>query len=286
MSPYRKVETRTYGDAKFQKLTAAQPCGQFLWLWLLTGPATCIIPGVIRMGPAGMAEMLGWPLKGFREAFQEILAQRLIDADSSAHLAFIPNAIKHNPPQSPNVVRSWRGTWNDLPECPLKLEVWKTLGAFLVGMGDAFGQAFNEVCPKPYVNQEQEQEQQQKKKNAARSAPLSDPRHKVAFDNCYEAYAAKYGSNPTWGGREGKVLQRFLVEHASMGTEEITSRYVNFLHSTDRYHKEKHGSLCHLLSNFDAFADGPIMERMNGNGKTAVNAEQRTRENLIAAGLL
>jgi len=90
------------------------------------------------------------------EAFEEVSAQGMAKADfNTAPLAFIPNAIKHNPPQSPNVVKSWRGTWSDLPECPLKLEIWQTLKAFLDGMGEAFREAFAESCPKPSPNQEQ-----------------------------------------------------------------------------------------------------------------------------------
>jgi len=157
LSPYRKIETRIYGDAKFQRLSRPQPCGQSFFLWALTGPATCIIPGVIRSGPAGMAELLGWPMEALLEAFEEVSAQGMAKADfNTAPLAFIPNAIKHNPPQSPNVVKSWRSTWSDLPECPLKLEIWQVLKDFLDGMGEAFREAFAEACPKPSPNQEQE----------------------------------------------------------------------------------------------------------------------------------
>jgi hypothetical protein len=108
------------------------------------------------MGRAGMAELLGWSTEAFGKAFDEVSAQGMVKADFElAPLAFISNAVKHNPPQSPNVVKSWRGTWSDLPECPLKLEIWQALKAFLDGMGEAFREAFAESCPKPSPNQEQ-----------------------------------------------------------------------------------------------------------------------------------
>jgi hypothetical protein len=94
---------------------------------------------------------------------------------------------------------------------------------------------------------------------AAKRAPLPDPRHKLVFDSCFELYRERFRAPPTWGGREGKTLQRFLRQHAGVSPGEIARRYEHQLASTGRYHAEKHGSLLHLLSNFDAFADGPVL---------------------------
>lgn len=124
---------------------------------------------------------------------------------------------------------------------------------------------------------------------AAKTAPPADPRHKEAFDSCFEAYRVRFGVVPTWAGREAKTLQGFLREHSSIPAEEIARRYRNLLDSTDRWHGEKHGSLAHLLSNFDVFADGPILaapQKGGSDGKPRINPEQRTRDNLRAAGLL
>jgi hypothetical protein len=168
VSPYRKIETRTYGDIRFRNLSKPHPCGQYLWLWLLTGPGTCIIPGVIRMGPAGMAELLGWSQQAFQKVFEEISGQGMAKADFSAPLVFIPKAIKHNAPQSPNVIIGWKGAWAEIPECPLKLEVWSVLNTFTGKMSPAFTEAFEKACPHPSVNQEQEQEQVQEQKQNSR----------------------------------------------------------------------------------------------------------------------
>jgi hypothetical protein len=106
--------------------------------------------------------------------------------------------------------------------------------------------------------EERKQKREETKNTAAKITPSVDSRHKLAFDSCYEAYREKFGVIPTWAGREGKTLRRFLSEHTGISTDEIARRFVNLLASTDRYHAEKHGSLIHLLSNFDIFADGPI----------------------------
>lgn len=114
-----------------------------------------------------------------------------------------------------------------------------------------------------------------KEKNpAAKTTPPGDPRHKQVFESCYESYRGHHGAPPTWGGKEAKALARFLKENTSQAATEIARRYRNLLASTDRYHgREKHGSLCHLLQNFDTFADGPILAiptKGNGNGNSTI----------------
>jgi hypothetical protein len=139
-----------------------------------------------------MAERLGWPLEGFREAFREVSGQAfqrgcvkpLVRADWKAHLVWVPKAIKYNMPQSPNVIRSWAGAWDELPECPLKVEAHQTLEGYLEGYSKAFGKAFADACrspsgkasaklsEKPSSNQEQEQEQEQEQDKKNEDSPL------------------------------------------------------------------------------------------------------------------
>lgn len=113
----------------------------------------------------------------------------------------------------------------------------------------------------PSLDLRSKKEKKQEKTLAPKPAARVDSRHRPAFESCYDAYLEKFRLAPTWAGREGKALQRFLNEHFSVTAEEIARRFGFLLASTDRYHVEKHGSLVHLLSNFDAFTDGPILER-------------------------
>jgi hypothetical protein len=121
-------------------------------------------------------------------------------------------------------------------------------------------------------------EQRRNKNCAAKTMPRADPRHQFVFDTCYQAYEAKYTAPPTWGGKEGKLLQAFLKEHPGIAAEEIARRYRNFLRSTDRWHAEKHGSFSHLLKNFDQFAESPISatpQKGKTNG-TSISDRMRT----------
>jgi hypothetical protein len=147
VNPYRKVSTATWSDRKVMNLTPLQPSGQALFLMLMVGPQTTHIPGVQPVGRLAFAEMLGWESEAFDEAFAEAYREGLVKADWKVRLIFVPNAIKHNLPQSPNVVKSWGAMWARIPECDLKVEAWNALHAALEGLGQGFADAFKSACP-------------------------------------------------------------------------------------------------------------------------------------------
>lgn len=159
---YSKVSRRMWNDKRFRRLSAPQPNAQTLWQRLLTGPELGVIPGVFQAWEGGLAQALGWPLEAFRKAFAEVLREDLAKADWEAGLVWVPKAVKHNEPQSPNVVIGWAREWTELPECKLKDEAFRHLKAYVEGLPEgfqkAFRKAFAEVLAKTSPNQEQEQE--------------------------------------------------------------------------------------------------------------------------------
>jgi hypothetical protein len=169
---YRKVSMGLWADEKVRKLSRPQPNGQSLLLWLITGTRTTNIPGVVLGTPEELAAALRWPFEGFWSALSEIANVGMAKVDREAGVVWLKNAPRHNPPESPNVVRSWRATWDDVPECPLKGEAWHALKAFCEGMGEGFAKAFGEACAKPSPNQDQDQEQEQEQEQD----PESDSR--------------------------------------------------------------------------------------------------------------
>lgn len=180
---YRKVEVRTWGDEKFRALSPMPPCGQGLWLFLITGPHTGPIPGLFRAGRAAMAEELDWDIEAFDKAFQEAFRQGMVKADFKARVMWVPNAIKHNKPESPNVVRSWATEFDLIPECDLKREAFESLKSSIHALGEAYAKAFNETFAKAYAkalpktmpNQEQEQEQEYSEAKASDGKPSVKP---------------------------------------------------------------------------------------------------------------
>ena len=192
MSRYRKIEVRTWSDEKFRSLSAIAPSGQALWFFMLTGPHTGPIPGLFRAGRAAMAEELDWDVEAFDKAFGEVFQQGMAKADFKAKLVWLPNAIKHNKPESPNVVRGWRVELDLLPECDLKREAMTAIREGLESAGPSYVEAFDELflnpekptgkspskaspkpspkpSPKTMANQEQEQEQDLKDSEAKAS---------------------------------------------------------------------------------------------------------------------
>lgn len=190
VSLYRKVEVRMWSDENFCALSPLPPSGQSLWLFLLTGPFTGPIPGLLRVGRASMAEALNWELEAFDKAFDEVFAKGMIKADWKARFVWIPKAILSNPPASPNVIISWSNEWDLLPECPLKVEAFSAVKASISSMGEAFGKAFDKAIRKPSIkplvkasektiektmgNQEQEQEQDKDRKPFSSGNPESE----------------------------------------------------------------------------------------------------------------
>jgi hypothetical protein len=225
MGRYRKIEVRMWGDEKFRALSPVPACGQGLWFFLLTGPHTLSIPGLSTVGRAAMAEQLKWSEEAFDKAFGEALAQGMVKADWEARVVWVPNGIKHNKPESPNVVLSWGDQFDLIPECALKREAYEAIKTSVYALGEAYEKAFDKAfkkpsgktLPKPMPNQEQEQEQEQEKNPSSepsgsdQSASDEDsPTAKVdqGLEAVWAYYMTEIGRNPkqySWSPPRNKM---------------------------------------------------------------------------------
>ncbi len=229
MARYRKIEVQMWGDSKFRALSALPPCGQGLWLYLLTNVNTGPIPGLFRAGRAAISEELGWSIEDFDKAFQEVFKQGMVKADFISRVVWIPNAIKHNRPESPNVVISWGKEIELIPECSLKDEAIMALYNHVQlidsesdkpekrSYSTAFEKAFRKALPKPFEkpsektmpNQEQEQEQEQDKDSSGHGSatptddqeqddgdkPESPKKYPDEFERVWTIYPKRSGGN-------------------------------------------------------------------------------------------
>lgn len=157
MSRWRKVDVRLWGDERVRKLSKPAACGLVLWLYLLTAKESVALPGAVSAGPGALSEALGWPRPAFLRAFSELEAQGMAQADWAAGLVWLPNALKFNPPQSPNAVKAWAKAWEELPDCDLKRRVHRQVASYLEAMGEAFAKAFPEASPQAIADPEAEQ---------------------------------------------------------------------------------------------------------------------------------
>lgn len=157
-----------WADRKFRALSAPPPNGRTLWMYLLCGPRTCALPGLVVASEGVIAADLGWTLEGFRDAFAEVSAQGMAKADWKAGLVVLPRALMTSSgprdtsrPESPNVLKHWLTLWHEIPECDLKDQYRQWLKTFADALGQGFAKAFHEAFakagPPPSPNQEQEQ---------------------------------------------------------------------------------------------------------------------------------
>jgi hypothetical protein len=178
MGKYRKVDPRIWNDEKFNKLTDR---GKLTFFFILTHPHMTAL-GAMRASIPGLASEIGWPEKAFREAFGEALAKAMLKHDKKASFVWLPNFLKYNKPESPNVIKSWVSALDYLPECPLKLELLQQVKDFTEALPEAFQKALPKAFQKTMRNHEQEQELEQEQDNIF--SPNSDEfRHaKLLYD--------------------------------------------------------------------------------------------------------
>src|SRR5574338_361158 len=136
MGRYRKIDPRIWNDEKVSQLPKIS---QLSFLYVLTHPNMTAL-GAMRATIPGLAAELGVKAEAFREAFRV----GLLEADEKACFVGVPKFLKYNPPESINVVKAWGKSWDLIPECPLKTQLWQRVKDFLQGLPQGFADAFKE----------------------------------------------------------------------------------------------------------------------------------------------
>ncbi|MBK3333527.1 hypothetical protein [Burkholderia pseudomallei] len=147
-APFSMLENRVWTDEKFVKLSRIPPCGQGLWLYLLTGPhiaQTHTVPGVYLVSRAALAEALHWDIADFDAAFSPISRRKMAVADWDHQILWLPNALKRHMPRSPHNILAWRAGWDLIPECALKRRIYDAIKPVIFARGEAFEAAFKEA---------------------------------------------------------------------------------------------------------------------------------------------
>ena len=192
MGKYRKIDPRIWNDEHFHDLTDQ---AKLLFLFLLTHPHLTAL-GAMRATPSGLSTELGWKEKEFRKVFDELLQKPFINSDEKFAFVSIPNFIKYNQPENPNVLKSWESALDYIPECSYKYLLIQDVKVFAEGLGEAFAKAlpegfknakaFGKGVRKPLANHEQDHEQEQEQDSNTRSdseSESSEP-YKILFPLC------------------------------------------------------------------------------------------------------
>lgn len=193
MAIYRKIDCRISNDKKFRELSVE---GKLAWYTILSRRDLAPI-GAFKASFESLAieqrgnEYLNEGLqKGLPKAFSEVfiqalnelLSKGLIKYDSESFLIYVPNFLRYNFPENPNVVKSWNSALDSLPECDLTNHVLaksaeiilnsqrdsfikalpkEFVEAYQKGFAKDFPKGFTKDFGKGMPKQEQEQEQEQ-----------------------------------------------------------------------------------------------------------------------------
>lgn len=141
MAHWRKVDTRIHGDRKYRALSDGS---KFLFLSLLTHPNLTTV-GAMRASTASLAADMRWSHNGTRRALGELSRAGLVKIDDEACCMVLPGWVKHNPPESENNVKAWRGALSLVPECELRDELIDVLRCHTESRGESFLKAFESL---------------------------------------------------------------------------------------------------------------------------------------------
>lgn len=199
MAVYRKIDCRISNDKKFRSLSLE---ARYAWFYILTkkelAPLGAFSSSIEALAfeqgsvqylsekeslTESLSESLSLDMTEiFKKAFVELLKKGLILYDKTEQLIYIPNFLKYNLPESPNVIKSWNSAIDSLPECDLRDYIFARSAEFIInnqsdsfkkalplefikayneGYAEGFGKALHKALPKTLPNQEQEQEHKQ-----------------------------------------------------------------------------------------------------------------------------
>jgi hypothetical protein len=134
---YRKVDPRIWNDEKFRALSVD---GKFVFFFILTHPAMTAL-GAMRATLPGHAAELGCTPRRFREAILPAVKSGMVELDEGACFIGLPKFLRYNEPESPNSVKSWVGSLDQLPECVAKRALIARAVSYLEGKSEEFRNA-------------------------------------------------------------------------------------------------------------------------------------------------
>lgn len=110
-------------DLAARYFRAAQGCldlpvsdaARLLLAWLYQSPSRSVTPGLCRIGPAGLAEEIGWTVAKVRRCLLELKGYVLID--EAARATFIFGAVRNDPPRNDKQIVAWARQLNQIPFC-------------------------------------------------------------------------------------------------------------------------------------------------------------------------
>ena len=145
MAHYRKIDTRILLDQKFNQLSTQ---ARLVFLHLLIHPNLTSL-GAMHASLSSLACELNWLVDQVQETIDVLAQKGMVRYDEQARFVWLPNFLKYNTPESPNVIKSWETAFSYLPECTLQkqliLHVQQFVATLPMAFQDALPACFHEV---------------------------------------------------------------------------------------------------------------------------------------------
>ena len=139
---WRRVYSLNWLQGAVQGLDDAE---RVTWLYCLTGPQSTSV-GIYRLSTAVAIEDLGnVTAEQFEQRFENVCRAMDWQFDPQVRVLWIPSWLEENPPQSPNVVVSWRKLLGNVPDCAVKADAVNAIHRYLKDMPEAFSKAFGSL---------------------------------------------------------------------------------------------------------------------------------------------
>lgn len=136
---YRRVYSLDWMQAAFQRLDDGE---RVVCLYLQTGSQSTSV-GCYRLSTAVAAEELSNLTSEQFDARREVVCEAMAwSFDAETRVLWIPEWLARNPPQSPNVVTSWRKLLENVPDCAVKAAAVDAIHRQIKELPEAFGKAF------------------------------------------------------------------------------------------------------------------------------------------------
>jgi hypothetical protein len=205
MAHYRKVDTRIWNDAKFRELADD---GKLVFFFLLTHPSLTLV-GAMRASVGGLAEEIGWPRERMQAALSVITGSGMAELDTEASCLVLPNYLRYNAPDNPNMVKSWGAALELVPECQLK----QRLLAKLQEIARQRGAKFEAACPA--------QTALFPDMDLPAYAQPDQTTTREHLNRMFDAVAKVTGADKKAGGHVAKVVKQLLAAEPPYTPEEV-----------------------------------------------------------------
>lgn len=140
---YKKVYALDWLQARFQGLNDGE---RVTYLYLRTGPQTTSV-GCFRVSDAvAVEELANVTLAEFQQRLLIVCSTFEWRYDATTRVLFIPEHLQQNPPQSPNVVTSWRKLLVNVPDCQVKADAIDAIHEQLKDLPEVFRKAFGSLA--------------------------------------------------------------------------------------------------------------------------------------------